>query len=363
MEFSINEKLFFENGAKLEEIVNTLQKFTNKYLYLEDSKLKGVLNLEEINLNRCHLITINNGYILKEEQTDKYIHVFSVSLARYLLNKETENFRTSLTDSSFSFSSEETSEVVFTEFKSYKDFQDNLEEVEYIKEKKVEYIKEEKKEIEIEKEKVEKVAKEIRERKETHFRILVRNVYDNECLNSSFIDKEKFDALNEGDIDLCETIKYSFSAFLISKGYQNISIKISFFDFKFAEVNIFTSEDISSETISDIEENANLQVTTDEIIFFIHRVEEDPFHSYEVPLSRLEYRFVSLVQEKVKFVPYKNDFYDFYFENSLFSIKNEGDNLYSVFDINSHFYYSHLSPSLYPSTTEYSELPIAQFSL
>ena len=81
-----------------------------------------------------------------------------------------------------------------------------------------------------------------------------------------------------------------------------------------------------------------------------------------VPITRLPQDLVNMCLDTAINIKV-NDIDYFYYNNAEIIIRNEGQNLYSVFDLDSYFYLSRLHPDKYIDTVEYNELPVAQFYL
>ena len=161
------------------------------------------------------------------------------------------------------------------------------------------------------------------------------------------------------DIDLRETLNISFSSFLSNKGYT-ASTNIYFYENKYAEIVIYTDKPIDKEIITRIEEDAILEVNSNDLIYFNYTKRENVY-SKSVPLDRLPSDLIELCMKNKKHIPEVDDIHVFYYKNSEFKIKNEGYGFFSIFDLDLHFYLSRLHPDYYPNVFEYNELPIAQF--
>jgi len=369
MEFNIPGTLKINNSASLEEIANYLQNFTDLYLYIDDSvRLYSVEDVTDIPYEKCELVREYDGFLLKEKNTDRLIQVFLPEAMQYLIGI-----------------------VEFTDFQGYYPIED------YISEEAEDYISEEAEECESEdsedyiSEDSEEINKEEFKNKlvelltdkidyktdisssedylvESIFRIFMRDIEDLECFNAIHINKDTFSEIElENDIDLKETIKISFTNFLKDKGYD-VKVEVDFYDELFAEMKIYTNNKLDEKTVNEIDFSAKLNVSSKKFdnstIFFILKCvnEEDDVYSTKVPLVRLPEDLQEICLRKAKYIK-KDDIEQFYYQNSEMIIKNEGEGLYSLFDLDLYFYLSHLHPSLYYDTWNYNELPVAQFYL
>lgn len=298
IKFNLTSELKVLNGAKIEEIGNSLQNFTESYLYIDDYlNLNSVNNFSEMLYKKCKLNVIDHGFLLTEKSTNRLIHVFNEDLMNYLLNKEDE--------------------------------------------------------IENKDENKEEIKKEIQKLDfESIFSIKLKN-------SNIFINEKMFNELEIiNDIDLRQTLDISFSSFLSNNGYI-VKINIKFYEDN-AEVIIHTDKLIDVKIIEQIEKNAVLEVNSDDLIFFKYTKRENVY-SNNVSLDRLPSDLVELCMKNKKYVKNINEVHTFYYKNSEFKIKNEGYEFFSIFDLDLHFYLSHLHPNCYPNVFDYNELPIAQF--
>ena len=350
MEFNIPLEII--QGASLEEIANYMQIFTDLYLYIDDSiRLYSVKNIQDIPYKNCVLVREQDGFLLSEEKTERLIQVFKPEVMEYLTQK-----------------------IEFKEFVGYEEEYDSAEEYDSIEEKmnSEEFKNKLLKILDISEDNYTDYQTDISSSQdylvETVFRIFLRDIEDLECFNAIHINKNTFSQIEiENDIDLKETIISSFTNFLKDKGYD-VKVETDFYDNLFAEMKIFTNKKIDEKTINEIDFSAKLNVKCDKFknstIFFILKCvnEEDDIYSLQVPLFRLPEDFQEICLRKAKDI-HVDDIEQFYYKNHEMIIKNEGDGLYSLFDMDLMFYLSHLHPNVYYDTWEYNELPVAQFYL
>jgi len=330
MNISLND------GVSLEEIGNYMQSLTDLYLYIDNTvRLYSVKNIEDIPYQKCKLIREQDGFLLEEEKTERLIQVFLPEVLEYLTNEV--EVQEEIEDDEIQMSKEEFKNKLMEIYinsseNSFEDsYNDNLKESS-------EYLV------------------------ETVFRIFMADSDDLSCFNAIHVNKETFTEIEkENDIDLNKTIVDSFTNFL--KGY-NVKVQIEFQDNIFAEMKIYTDKRLDDKIINDIDFSAKLNVNfkkfNNSIIFFILKSisQEDDIYALSIPLSRLPEDLQKMCLEKAK-----KGIEEFYYENSEMIIKNEGNGLYSLFDMDLKFYLSHLHPSLYYDKWDFNELPVAQFYL
>jgi hypothetical protein len=414
----INENVEINYGANIDELAFTLQKYSKKYLYVDESMtIKFVDKFIDLPYENCRLIAEKkHGYLLYEESTDRVIQVFDKYLSLYLIGEISEisekisaSFDIDLISgekSSTSSTSSTSSDTEISEEISTSSEEITLEES-------TSEISETSDEETPNKEEFSNMIKNIflssisysnssNVSIASYFRIYLKSIDDNEYINAVYVNNKILENIEkENDIDLGKTIELSFSSFLKKRGYDNVKIGIEFYENVFGEVVIYSNKEITNEIIQEIEENAILNVNTNDIIFFIHREKftddfddlyeddqindqivedeikyeiqkekekyererkyEEAVYSLEVPLTRLPVEFCNLVLRKTHDASFYKEKVTFYFQNSEFLLKNEGLGFYSLFDKDLLYYFSHLHPDLYPNAYEYSDLPLAQF--
>ena len=209
------------------------------------------------------------------------------------------------------------------------------------------------------------------------FRLLFKDLED------SFVDKDMFFLIeDENEIDLRETIEISFNRFLERQGFVDSKISIEFND-DISEVCIETYLPLTFSAIDTIETDAQLSVFDDEtIVFIFERIEthvelysqesiigkledldvtDEYIYSDDVSIYRLPLDIVEIIMNKIPYLISEGDSAYFMYNSTQFSVKNEGDELYSVFDHELFLPLTHLNPSLYRNTFAYSDLPVCQF--
>lgn len=376
LNLEINANLEISYGANMDELAYNLQKFTDKYLYIDDSMtIKFVDNIIDLPYENCKLIVNKKyGFLLYEESTDRVIQVFDKYLSMYLTGEidfsenkisEDENSENSENISSdFSDSSENilgnSSEELRCNSKKFANIITDLFIPSHI----------------------------------SNFRIYLREIDDNDYITSVNLNKKLIEKIEkDNEIDLEKTFNLSFTTFLNNQGYNNVKVNFEFYEDIFAEIVVFSNKKIEENIIKQIEENAVLHINKNDILFFIYRENtdcnsisddenfeeeklnfeentkiaeenlnfEESVYSREVPLLRLPSDLYNLVLQKTHSAPFSNDIISFYYKNSEFVLKNEGMGFYSLFDKDLLFYLSHLHPDFYPNAYEYSDLPLAQF--
>jgi len=320
IKFNLTSELIISNGAKIEEIGNALQNFTQSYLYLdEDLNLNSINEFNEMPYGKCVLDVVEQGFLLTEEKTGRLVHVFHKELMNYLVNLNSEK-------------------IEFTDFQGY------TEEISTFESDETDESSEPETPLDF----------------EAIFRIQLRDSDDYDNDDPVYIDEEIFSQLEIiNDIDLRETLDISFSSFLSNKGYI-AKTNIYFYENKYAEIVIYTNKPIDREIINRIETDAILEVNSNDLIYFNYTKRENVY-SESVTIDRLPSDLIELCMKNKKHIPEVDNTYTFYYKNSEFKIKNEGYGFFSVFDLDLHFYLSRLHPDYYPNVYEYNELPIAQF--
>ena len=372
--FNLNSILRISNGASIEEIGNALQNFTDTYLYLDEQlKLNSITNFSEIPYGLCTLDNVENGFLLYENKTNRLIHVFNKDLMNYLTKEKIEftEFQGFLYDeSNEDKSNEDKTEEIETDKSEnvimYENevTKENVIMYESIDESQYTESEDESQYTESEDESQYTESEETSEDEEldyeTIFRIFLKDSDDYDNIEPICINKKIFNDLEKhNEINLEETLNISFSSFLMLKGYI-VKTDLSFYDNDFAEILIYTNKPIQKDIIKQLENDAVLNVNSNDIIFFVYTKRENVY-STKVSLDRLPSNLVELCLRNKKYIQDINDTYEFYYNNSLFKIKNEGYGFFSVFDLDLYFYLSRLHPNYYPNVFEYNELPIAQF--
>lgn len=217
--------------------------------------------------------------------------------------------------------------------------------------------------------------KEEEEKKEKGtFAIFTKDNVDIEEANRIRLDKKSFERMEiYHEIDLKKTIIHSFRSFLEAKGIQN-EVQIVFLKDNTCEVDILTSTPLPAHIIETIENEAHLELSFTDMIFFRFKVAKEEvqegkeeikarnrIYNWDVPISRLPQDFVGSIEDHIGLIPYSGDIVTIYYRSSPFAIKNEGGGYFSVFDKNDILSLPHLDPVLYPDTEEYWNLPVAQF--
>jgi hypothetical protein len=431
LELKIKGNIEISYGANMDEIASKLQKFTEKYLYIDDSlTLKFVEKITDLPYENCRCIgKKNHGFLLYEEKTDRVVQVFDQYLSMYLTGEieipvpkseeTTESEETDFDSISTGYESEEKLSTESTESESNESESSESSESESSESESSESESSESESSEstelVNKENFAEMIKKIfLSSYSSHFRIYFRSVLDNDYINAVFVNRQLFQQIeNENEIDLEKTFNLSFATYLKCQGYDDVNIKIEFFNDLFAEIVIDSKKKLTEETITEIEENAMLNINTNDIIFFIHRDDisiedipnfssnediseniseekekvhevkekvdvveekveekeigefedsyEDTVYAREVPLARLPADLTNLVLRKTHQALFYNETISFYYQNHEFVLKNEGLGFYSLFDKDLVFYISHLHPDFYPNAYEYQDLPIAQF--
>lgn len=370
MEFNIPLEII--QGASLEELGNYMQSFTDLYLYIDDSvRLYAVNSMEDIPYDKCVLLREHAGFLLSEEKTDRLIQVFESEVMEYLTQKiefkefkgyENEEESEKYEEESEEYEEESAEEDEFDEYKmSNEEFKNKLIEVLDASKEEIEYT-------DYNTDYNTDISSSQDYLVESVFRIFIRDEEDLECFNAIHINQDTFSEIEiENDLDLRETIIISFTNFLKNKGYD-VKVDVDFYDKLFAEMKIYTNKKLDEKTINEIDFSAKLNIECKKFnkstIFFILRCvnEEDDIYSLQVPLFRLPEDLQKICLTKAENIKV-DDIEQFYYKNREMIIKNEGNNLYSLFDMDSFFYLSHLHPNLYHDTWEYNELPVAQFYL
>jgi hypothetical protein len=327
-------KIKLNNGASLEEVANMLQNFTFDYLYVENGVLKKVDKIQKISYEKCNLIEIHNGYVLQEKETKREITVFNKDFVEFLLEDSSstsseeyfypENIRNCFEDIEIENAEKkllhentiDEAETSSTETSSTETFstENNL------SEEKLKF--------------------------ETRFRLYMKPEDDETnsemvCINFKIL--KYLNMLN--DINIEETIKLSFLSFLESKNYKNIKVSTIFKENVFCEVLINTI--ISKDVIKEIEKEAILPINENEVIFFLYQNTENNLCEFPEEL-------INIIQDRAKNLPLPEDSVEFYFNDSIFVLKKEKENLFSLFDI---------EDLLQISTDNFKDIPKIQFSI
>jgi hypothetical protein len=345
IKFNLTSELRISNGTKIEEIGNALQNFTKSYLYLdEELNLYSVNEFSEMPYENCILDVVENGFLLSEKSTGKLVHVFDKDLMNYLVDEKVEF-------TSFQGYSQEEKDIyqeeIITTESMYETVEDESEKDESERDETVE-------DETVEDETVEGLDY------EAVFRIQLKDFDDYDNNEPVYIGKKMFNELEIiNDIDLKETLNISFSSFLKIKGY-NVKTDLYFYENKYAEVVIYTNKPIDINIIEQIEEDAILEVNSNDLIYFNY-IKRENVYSSKVPVDRLPSDLIKLCMKNLKYITEANYVHTFYYKNSEIKIKNEGYGFYSIFDLDLHFYLSRLHPDYYPNVFEYNELPVAQF--
>ena len=371
IKFNLTSELRISNGTKIEEIGNALQNFTKSYLYLdEELNLYSVNEFSEMPYENCILDVVENGFLLSEKSTGKLVHVFDKDLMNYLVNEKVEF-------TSFQGYSQEEKDIyqeeiittesiyqeeIITTESMYETVEDESDRDESEKDETLEDETLEDETVEYEIVEDETVEDETVKGLdyEAVFRIQLKDFDDYDNNEPVYIGKKMFNELEIiNDIDLKETLNISFSSFLKIKGY-NVKTDLYFYENKYAEVVIYTNKPIDTNIIEQIEEDAILEVNSNDLIYFNY-IKRENVYSSKVPVDRLPSDLIKLCMKNLKYITEANYVHTFYYKNSEIKIKNEGYGFYSIFDLDLHFYLSRLHPDYYPNVFEYNELPVAQF--
>ncbi len=87
-----------------------------------------------------------------------------------------------------------------------------------------------------------------------------------------YINRKIIKILDEKNhINLVESIRLSFSEFLELKGFPNAKIVLDFFEGNFGEIKIITTNPLPEDIIREIEEEAVLELSENNIVFFVYR--------------------------------------------------------------------------------------------
>lgn len=232
IDFDVSTQVYLQNGSNLKDIAFVLQGITDKHLYINDGLLWSAYDFNSVPIDKCQLIKYDKGYHLIEIITGcKYI-VFSKELMTFLITKEEKDIV-----------SYEEEDIVSYEEDIIPTFIDNP----------LTYQGDE-----------DHIAR---------FRMLLKPINDIDSIYTTYINPKIYKQLQKlEDIDLAETIKYSFNSFLQYNGYQS-DVEIKYFEDVFAEVLIKTDKPISNTHIYDIENNAVLELEDSNLLYFQHSLQ------------------------------------------------------------------------------------------
>lgn len=362
MEIKINlditSKLSLNNGIDLEELANNLQRFTSMHLFIDHTGLlKGIHDILEINYTPSELVKIENGYHMREIATGRTFIVFTRELFNLLTLQKCEHINTF-----FQNLMEETESDFSMEPSSY----ENPESYSY----------------EIESE---ASCEEGGKQYITNFRLFLQIDEDEDGSYALNLNPKYISMLEEeNDIDIGNTIALSFQTFLERKDYTS-EIRLVYHEDYYAEVEITTHTELTQDIIEEIEDEAVLNLDKDNIFFIFRKSQEvdiiqdiinlqddviihpdkieNGLFSSEVPLFNLPDDMIKLIMENIENIQFKGASFVFEYDQFEFEVRSEGNNLYSVFDLDMYFDdLPHLHPDYYlTDVQDYSELPVSQF--
>lgn len=394
--FDLTTKLVLKDGASMEEIVDSLQKFTQYPLYIKhmDMTLRSIEDFSVFPKGEFELVGVETGYMLRHKITYETFHVFDRDFMEYLIgfNSEIyeERFETPSStsyDETISSDSFHPVEEAINIIEEIMKRRPNTPVTELTSTEEDSSITESEASVSDEEESSEWSIDSCVNK--TWFRMLLKDC-DDEDEESMYLNSKTLSMIEyENELDIEETIKLSFQTFLENRNYENVDVKLGYHENVFAEIEIETSKPLSETDINEIEDEALLQLVGPDIIFFIFRESEEIFENElvdilnmedgmieiideeeadnifasEVPLFKLPDSLVSEVMERVDFLNYEGKLLLFDYEDFQFGIKRESNNMYSVFDLDSMFFdIPHLHPNKYQQVHDYYALPIAQFS-
>lgn len=325
----LSKKMQLPAKSSLSELGHYLQPHTKQHLYIENNSLISVNEPEQmIGKYRYHSSEYEDlpvyGLRLQNCDTGSIIEVFSDSLVEHLLSDRFDEAESPCNDPVYLSSSSEISDS--SESSSLGRYET------------------------------------------AYFRMFLKYT-GNFDEDSIYVNSKTIKQIEtENQIDLYKTITDSFVQYLDYRGYLNSAIRIEFYENVFGEVVIETKLPLSQEILINIEKEAYLNLNQDTLHFKLRHLKTkydtgEDLYSEQIDFSNLPNRLQLSVLDRLELIPNQGDKTLFIYDYSQFKIKNEGDGLYSVFDLDLYLSNLHLDPFFYPEARSYSELPVAQFYL